>query len=70
MDQKFLGAFSEILREEIAKKNEVSVDGLGVFKPEHKKQYQKQFDDGRVVMMPPKDLITFVADKKLMNDSE
>lgn len=70
MDQKFLGAFSEILREEITKKNEVSVDGLGVFKPEHKKQYQKQFDDGRVVMMPPKDGITFVADKKLMNDSE
>lgn len=70
MDQKFLGAFSEILREEITKKNEVSVDGLGVFKPEHKKQFQKQFDDGRVVMMPPKDKITFVADKKLMNDSE
>ncbi len=70
MDQKILGAFSEILREEMTKKNEVSVEGLGVFKPEHKKQYQKQFDDGRVVMMPPQDRIVFVADKKLMSDSE
>ncbi|MGK7368745.1 MAG: HU family DNA-binding protein [Candidatus Halalkalibacterium sp. M3_1C_030] len=70
MNQKIIGAFSEILREEITNRNEVSVEGLGVFKPDHKKQYQKQFDDGRVVMMPPKDKITFVADKKFMNDSE
>lgn len=70
MDQKFIGALSEIIREEVVNKNEVSVEGLGVFKPKHKKQYQKQFDDGRVVMMPPKDKITFIADKKFINDSE
>lgn len=70
MDQKFIGALSEIIREEVVNKNEISVEGLGVFKPKHKKQYQKQFDDGRVVMMPPKDKISFVADKKFINDSE
>lgn len=70
MDQQVLGALKEIIREEITKNNEIVFDGLGVFKPSHQKQYQKQFDDGRVVMMPPKDKITFVADKKFVNDSE
>lgn len=70
MDQEFLGALAEVIREELTKKNEVTIDGLGVFKPEHKKQYQQQFDDGRVVMMPPKDKITFIPDKTFVNDSE
>lgn len=70
MDQQFLGALTEIVREEITKKNEVTVEGLGVFKPGHRKQFQQQFDDGRVVMMPPKDTISFVPEKKVVDDSE
>lgn len=70
MGQQILGALTEIIREELARKNEVTIDGLGIFKSEHQKQYQKQFDDGRVVMMPPKDKITFIPDKKIVNDSE
>lgn len=70
MDQEFLGTLAEVIREELTKKNEVTIDGLGVFKPEHQKQYQQQFDDGRVVMMPPKDKITFIPDKTFVNDSE
>lgn len=70
MDQQILEALKEIVREEVVKENEVVIDGLGVFKPEHQKQYQRQFDDGRVVMMPPKDKITFVPDKKFVDDSE
>lgn len=70
MDQDILGVLTEIIREEVTKKNEVVIEGLGVFKSSHQKQYQKQFDDGRVVMMPPKDEIIFVADKKFVNDSE
>lgn len=70
MNQQFLGALSEIIRDEITKKNEVTIDGLGVFKPDHQKQFQQQFDDGRVVMMPPKDKVAFVPDKKLVYDSE
>lgn len=70
MDQQFIKALSEIIREEITGKKEVTIDGLGVFKPVHQKQFQHQFEDGRVVMMPPKDKIAFVPDKKLEDDNE
>ena len=66
MDNKFLKAFSEVVREEVARKNEVQVEGIGSFQLEHRKQFQKQFDNGRVVMMPPKDTITFIPE----NDKE
>lgn len=62
MDKEFLKAFSEVVREEVANKNDVQLDGVGRFQFEHKKQFQKQYDNGRVVMMPPKDTITFVPE--------
>ncbi len=62
MDKQFLKAFSEIVREEVARKNEVQLDGVGRFEFQHQKQFQKQFDSGRVVMMPPKDTITFIPE--------
>jgi len=62
MNKEFLKAFSEIVREQIVRKNEVKVDGVGSFRFKHKKQFQKQFENGRVVMMPPKDTITFVPE--------
>jgi nucleoid DNA-binding protein len=62
MDKEFLRAFSEVVREEVTQKNNVQLEGIGRFKLEHKKQFQKQFDSGRVVMMPPKDTITFVPE--------
>lgn len=64
MDKKFLQAFSEIVREEVARKNDVRLDGIGCFEFEHKKQFQKQYDSGRVVMMPPKDTITFIPENE------
>lgn len=69
MDQQFLRAFSEVIREQIVQKNEITVEGLGVFKSEHRKQFQQQFDDGRVVMMPPKNQIRFIPDKRLSYES-
>jgi nucleoid DNA-binding protein len=62
MDKEFLKAFSEIIREEVAQKNDVQLEGVGRFEFEHQKQFQKQYDNGRVVMMPPKDTITFVPE--------
>lgn len=62
MDKEFLKAFSEVIREEVAQKNDVQVEGVGRFEYEHQKQFQKQYDNGRVVMMPPKDTITFVPE--------
>lgn len=64
MDSEFLKAFSEVVREEIARKNEVRINGLGSFQFEHQKQYQKQYENGRVVMMPPKDTISFIPESQ------
>lgn len=64
MDNEFLKAFSEVVREEVAQKNEVKVDGIGSFQFKHRKQFQKQYDNGRVVMMPPKDMISFSPENK------
>lgn len=64
MDSKFLKAFADVVREEVARKNKVELDGIGVFKFKHQKQFQRQYDNGRVVMMPPKDTITFVPENQ------
>ncbi|MGM0545587.1 MAG: HU family DNA-binding protein [Bacteroidota bacterium] len=62
MDKEFLKAFSEIVREQVVRKNDVQLDGVGRFSFKHQKQFQKQYDSGRVVMMPPKDTITFIPE--------
>jgi nucleoid DNA-binding protein len=63
MDQTFLNAFLEVIREQISQQNEIEIEGLGAFCIKHCRQYQKQFENGRVVMMPPKDSITFTPQK-------
>ena len=62
MEEQFLKAFTDIIREQVARKNKVQIEGIGSFRLEHKKQFQKQYDNGRVVMMPPKDLIRFTPE--------
>lgn len=64
MEKEFLAAFAEIIREQVIQKNEVQIQGLGIFRKDHIKQYQEQHADGQVVMMPPKDVIRFIPDKK------
>jgi nucleoid DNA-binding protein len=68
IDEAFLRVFSKVVREQISNKKEVKAEGIGVFKPKHENQYQQKYQDGRVVMMPPKDTIEFVPDRKLTND--
>lgn len=65
MDKDFINALSEVIRDAVTRKQEVSIENLGVFKPKHRKQYQQQFDNGRVVMMPPEDTVQFVPDNSL-----
>jgi len=62
MDKQFLGALSAIIREQVSNKNEVHIEGIGSFYIEHEKQFQKKFDNGQVVMMPPKDSIRFSSE--------
>lgn len=59
MNSTFIKAFKDVLREQLAKKNTVQVDGLGQFSVVHQGQRQKKYENGRVVMVPPADLLEF-----------
>lgn len=59
MKSKFINAFKDVLREQIMDKNTVQLDGLGQFEVVHKKQTQKKYENGRVAMMPPADVVEF-----------
>lgn len=65
MEESFLKAFADAIKEGVVTHREVSLEGLGKFTFSHRKQFQQQFEDGRVVMMPPKDTIGFTPDKKV-----
>lgn len=67
MDEAFLQAFSEVVRKQISNKHEVTLEGIGIFKAKHENQHQQKYQDGRVALMPPKDTVTFVPDKKRTN---
>ncbi len=64
MDREFIKAFTEVIREQITQNKEIKLNGVGIFRPGHRKQFQQQQKDGRVVMMPPKDEIEFIPEKK------
>lgn len=67
MDEAFLQAFSDVIREQISNRHEVNVEGIGVFKTKHENQHQQKYKDGRVALMPPKDTIHFTPDSKWTN---
>lgn len=67
MDQEVVEALAEVFREEIVKKKSIEIEGLGAFRHEHIRQHQQQFDNGKVVMMPPRDQIKFIPEN---NDGE
>lgn len=62
MEREFIIAFADIIREQIAQKNEVRVKDLGTFRQKHIQQFQQQYANGQVVMMPPKDEIEFIPE--------
>lgn len=64
MDSQFIIAFKEVLREQLINKNSVDIDGLGQFTVVHRDQHQKTFDNGRVVLMPPADVLEFKSNIK------
>lgn len=67
MDQEFIQAFVEVVREQMTRRNSVQIEGVGSFRVEHQKQFQKQYENGRVVMMPPEDTISFTPEKQLQS---
>lgn len=62
MQKEFLTALADTIRDQVVRKNEIHIKGLGTFKQVHKKQYQKQHANGQVVMIPPEDQVKFVAE--------
>lgn len=64
MESEFIIAFKEVLREQFVKKNSIEIDGLGRFMVVHREQHQKRYDNGKVVMMPPADVLEFKSNIK------
>jgi len=62
MDKEFKQAVADVIRDQIVKKNDIKIPGLGSFRCNHVKQHQKQYENGRVVMVPPRDEIIFVPE--------
>ena len=65
MNRDFLLAFKDVMREQFINKNRVEIDGLGYFEVVHHEQYQKKFDNGKVVMMPPEDVLEFKSNIRI-----
>ena len=65
MTKEFLKAFGVVIRDQVMMKKTVKISGLGTFKVVHFNQHQEQRADGTSVMMPPRDAIEFIAEKKI-----
>lgn len=48
-----------LLREELNRDGELSVEGLGVFRVRHLPAQEKTWPNGRIELHPPEDEITF-----------
>lgn len=68
MTSTFLKAFKSVLREQILSQNKIELEGLGNFEIVHKKQHQKKYDNGKIVMMPPADVVEFKSDLRSSNE--
>lgn len=64
MKSTFVKAFKEVIREQLLENNTVELGDLGRFELVHKKQTQKKYDNGRVVMLPPANVVEFKSDQK------
>jgi len=62
MEKIFIKAFKETIREEIINNNTVQIDGFGRFEKKHQNHRQKKFENGRIVLLPPRDKINFSSE--------
>lgn len=70
MEPQFIKNFIQVVKEQISMDNRVHIDGLGQFLKVHQTQTQKKLDDGRIVLMPPKDIIEFKPELSQTNDDQ
>ena len=64
MEKIFLNALKETIREELISNNTVRIDGFGRFEKVHQNQRQKKYENGRIVLLPPRDNVTFRSEIK------
>jgi len=57
------------MREQVVNKKRVELEGLGQFEVVHKEQHQKTFENGKVVMMPPEDVLEFKSNIRISYDN-
>lgn len=69
MKSTFIKAFKEVLREQILNKNKIEIDGFGTFEVVHRKQHQKTYENGRVVVVPPADVVEFKSKVRRTNEN-
>ena len=62
ISEEFKSALVAAVRESVIQKKAVKIGGLGTFKAVHMKQHQKQYKNGRVVLQPPRDYLTFTPE--------
>lgn len=68
MNKEFIYAFKEVVREQLVNKNKVELEGLGAFVVEHREQHQKKYDNGRIVVMPPSDVVVFKSNVRFTDE--
>lgn len=68
MEPQFIKSFVQVIKEQISKDNRVQIDGFGQFLKVHQTQTQEKSEDGRLVLIPPKDKIEFKPERSQQND--
>lgn len=64
MENVFEKALTSVVRREIMQNKQVTIEGLGTFRMEHKKQATTRGNDGKSVINPPQDIIIFTPEKE------
>lgn len=64
MDKKFLLSFRDVIREELLKRNSVTIDAIGTFKTHHVRQKKVTDESGRELLQPPRDEVRFTPIKR------
>ncbi|MCH8558420.1 MAG: HU family DNA-binding protein [Balneolia bacterium] len=64
MRELLIRKLTDIIREGLANNENVTIEGLGTFSKKHIAAEEKSYPGGRVVMMPPKDVIEFKHEKE------
>lgn len=70
MKPLFIKKLKDVIREQVANNNRVLLDGVGEFHKVHQKQKQKKDENGRVVILPPRDTIEFKPEITQQHDDQ